>query len=54
MSENTAVAGSRALSNTATAQALFNACKAIGLGERDHSALVQALERLADHQVAVG
>jgi 2-hydroxy-3-oxopropionate reductase len=43
-----------ALPNTATAQALFNACKANGLGERDHSAMVQALERLADHQVAVG
>ncbi|GAA0333586.1 2-hydroxy-3-oxopropionate reductase [Sphingomonas oligophenolica] len=43
-----------ALPNTATAQALFNACQAIGLGDCDHSAMVQALERLADHQVAPG
>lgn len=41
-----------ALPNTATAQALFSACQAMGLGDRDHSAMVQALERLADHQVA--
>lgn len=43
-----------ALPNTAMAQALFNACKAVGLGDRDHSAMVQALERLANHQVAAG
>lgn len=43
-----------ALPNTATAQSLFNACKANGLGEWDHSAMVQALERLANHQVAAG
>lgn len=42
-----------ALPNTATAQALFNACKAHGLGDQDHSAMVQALERLADHEIAV-
>jgi len=41
-----------ALPNTATAQALFSACKANGLGDRDHSAMVQALELLADHRVA--
>lgn len=43
-----------ALPNTATAQALFTACKANGLGDRDHSAMVQALELLADHRVAGG
>ena len=43
-----------ALPNTATVQALFNACKANGLGDRDHSAMVQVLERLADYQVAPG
>jgi len=42
-----------ALPNTATAQSLFNACKANGHGERDHSAMVMALEVLADHAVAV-
>lgn len=43
-----------ALPNTATAQALFSACNANGLGQKDHSAMVQALELLADHKVAVG
>lgn len=43
-----------ALPNTATAQALFSACRAIGLQDGDHSAMVQALERLANHQVAGG
>lgn len=42
-----------ALPNTATTQSLFNACKANGHGERDHSAMVMALEVLADHAVAV-
>jgi 2-hydroxy-3-oxopropionate reductase len=50
-----ALAGARALGvslpNTATAQELFNACAAAGDRKRDHSALVKALERLADHQV---
>ncbi len=40
------------LPNTATAQELFNACRAHGGGKRDHSALVQALEMLANHRVA--
>jgi 2-hydroxy-3-oxopropionate reductase len=35
------------LPNTATAQELFNACD----GKRDHSALVQALEKLADFEI---
>ena len=45
-----ALASARALGvslpNTATAQELFNACD----GKRDHSALVQALEKLADFE----
>ena len=53
---NLALAGARelglSLPNTATAQELFNACAANGLAGRDHSAMVQALERLADHAVA--
>ena len=40
------------LPNTATAQELFNACKAAGGAGWDHSAMVKALERLADHEVA--
>jgi 2-hydroxy-3-oxopropionate reductase len=40
------------LPNTATAQALFNACSADGGGRSDHSALVKALEKLANHAVA--
>jgi len=39
------------LPGTATAQQLFNACVARGDGEKDHSAIVTALERAADHQV---
>ena len=46
-----ALASARALGvslpNTATAQELFNACD----GKRDHSALVQALEKLADFEI---
>ena len=53
---NLALAGARelglSLPNTATAQELFNACAANGLADSDHSAMVQALERLADHAVA--
>jgi 2-hydroxy-3-oxopropionate reductase len=41
-----------ALPNTATAQELFNSCAANGDGGRDHSAMVTALERLANHKVA--
>jgi len=40
------------LPNTATAQELFNACNAAGGAGWDHSAMVKALERLADHEVA--
>ncbi len=40
------------LPNTATVQELFNSMAAHGGSELDHSALVQALERLANHTVA--
>lgn len=40
------------LPNTATAQELMNACAARGAADADHSALVQALEALANHPVA--
>lgn len=49
---NLALSGARelglSLPNTATTQELFNACDR----DLDHSALVKALEMLADHQVA--
>ena len=51
-----ALAGARAmgvsLPNTATAQELFNSCIANGGAKWDHSALVRALERMANHDVA--
>jgi 2-hydroxy-3-oxopropionate reductase len=40
-----------ALPNTATAQELFSACAARGGRKWDHSALVRALELLADHEL---
>ena len=40
-----------ALPNTATTQELFNACGARGGKRWDHSALVRALEALADHEL---
>ncbi len=40
------------LPNTATAQELFNACNAQGGAGWDHSAMVRALETLADFEVA--
>ena len=40
------------LPNTATAQELFNSCQAHGGGKSDHSAMVKALEALANHAVA--
>ena len=40
------------LPNTATAQELFNACVANGGAAWDHSAMVKALEMLANHEVA--
>ena len=50
-----ALAGARAmgvsLPNTATAQELFNSCVANGGSKWDHSALVRALERMANHAV---
>jgi len=53
---NLALSNARAmglsLPNTATAQELFNACAAHGGSAWDHSAMVRALELLADHQVA--
>ena len=51
-----ALAGARAmgmsLPNTATAQEMFNACVAHGGAKWDHSAMVKALETLANHPVA--
>ena len=53
---NLALSSARALKmslpNTATAQELFSACQAQGGGKWDHSAMVKALEVLANHQVA--
>lgn len=40
------------LPNTATAQELFNACRAHDGGAWDHSAMVRALELMAGHEVA--
>ena len=42
------------LPNTATAQELFNSCSAHGGAGWDHSAMVRALEVMADHDVAKG
>jgi 2-hydroxy-3-oxopropionate reductase len=51
-----ALSGARALGvalpQTANAAQLMQACAAHGLAEMDHSALVRALEILADHEVA--
>lgn len=53
---NLALSGARelgiSLPNTATCQELFNACSAHGGAAWDHSAMVRALELLADHKVA--
>ena len=53
---NLALQGARelgvALPQTAGAAQLMQACAANGLADMDHSALVQALEKLADHEVA--
>jgi 2-hydroxy-3-oxopropionate reductase len=52
---NLALQGARALGvalpNTATAQQLFNTCVAHGGKAWDHSAMVRALEIMADHEV---
>jgi len=39
------------LPNTATAQELFNACAAHGGAAWDHSAIVRALEQLANFEI---
>ncbi|MBL4748211.1 MAG: 2-hydroxy-3-oxopropionate reductase [Magnetovibrio sp.] len=39
------------LPNTAMAQELFNSCKASGGAGWDHSAMIRALEKLADHEI---
>jgi 2-hydroxy-3-oxopropionate reductase len=55
---NLALQGARtlgvALPNTAATSQLMQACAANGLADSDHSALVQALELLAQHPVAKG
>jgi len=55
---NLALSGARAmgisLPNTATAQELFNSCAAHGGKAWDHSAMVRALEFMANHEVAKG
>lgn len=55
---NLALEGARALGvslpNTSTAQQLFNACVAHGGKAWDHSAMVKALETMANHEVAKG
>jgi 2-hydroxy-3-oxopropionate reductase len=51
-----ALSGARAmgmsLPNTATAMELFNACVASDGAKWDHSAMVRALEKMANHDVA--
>jgi 2-hydroxy-3-oxopropionate reductase len=55
---NLALQGARAmgvaLPQTAGAAQLMQACAAHGLAELDHSALVRAMELMADHEVAKG
>ena len=52
---NLALQGARslgvALPQTAIAAQLMQACAALGLDQKDHSALVRALEQLAQHQL---
>src|ERR1700731_75926 len=52
---NLALEGARALGlslpNTATAQQLFNSCAACGGKAWDHSAMVRALEMMANHEI---
>jgi 2-hydroxy-3-oxopropionate reductase len=40
-----------ALPSTAITQEMFNACAALGGSEWDHSALIKALEHLANHSI---
>lgn len=53
---NLALAGARALGvslpNTATTQELFTSCVAHGGADWDHSAMVRALEMMANHDIA--
>jgi 2-hydroxy-3-oxopropionate reductase len=53
---NLALSGGRALGvslpNTAACQQLFNACSAHGGARWDHSAMVRALEDLANHEIS--
>jgi 2-hydroxy-3-oxopropionate reductase len=53
---NLALSSARALGvslpNTATTQALFNACVAYGGEAWDHSAMIRALEKLANFEIA--
>lgn len=53
---NLALQGAKALAmslpNTATCQELFNLCAAHGGQDNDHSALVQAIEIMANHKLA--
>ena len=53
---NLALQGARALGvalpQTANAAQLMQSCVALGLGQADHSALVKALENMAQHKVA--
>jgi 2-hydroxy-3-oxopropionate reductase len=55
---NLALQGAKSLQislpNTATCQELFNACAAHGGSKWDHSAIVRALELLADHEIGGG
>jgi 2-hydroxy-3-oxopropionate reductase len=53
---NLALQGAKALGvalpQTANAAQLMQSCVALGLAQADHSALVQALENMAQHKVA--
>lgn len=55
---NLALQGARslgvALPNTAVVQELMNSCAAHGLGQLDHAALCQAIERMSNHPIAAG
>jgi 2-hydroxy-3-oxopropionate reductase len=55
---NLALQGAKALGvalpNTANAAQLMQACAANGMQELDHSALVRALEIMANHEIAAG
>jgi 2-hydroxy-3-oxopropionate reductase len=55
---NLALAGARALGvslpQTANAAQLMQACAANGMQDLDHSALVRALELMANHEVSKG